>query len=165
MFPFCAPDWLAAASLSEFCALEVGGLSEVVVGSVEGPVDVDDEPVEPGLPAVVTITFRVPLPPVPGSALAPPAASFGGASVPTRITLDGPRVELAETGVPVSSVDVVVVVVSPVVGAAKPVVATVVVPFGWASPKAAGAESNRAMLTAEIATPPTPARVVQLSED
>jgi hypothetical protein len=161
MFPFCAPDWLAAASLSEFCALEVGGLSEVVVGSVESVEVVPPD----GSPAVVTITFRVSFPPVPGSAFAPPAASFGGASVPTRITLDGPRVELAETGVPVSSVDVVVVDVSPVVGAARPVVATVVVPFGWASAKAAGAESNRAMVTAEIATPPTPARVVQLSED
>jgi hypothetical protein len=144
-----------------------------VVGSVEsvdvvppgGPVDVDDDPVEPGLPAVVTITFRVPFPPVPGFALGPPAASFGGASVPTRITPDGPRVELAETGVPVSSVDVVVVVVSLVVGVARPVVATVVVPLGWASAKAAGAGSNMAMVTAEIATPPTPARVVQLSED
>jgi hypothetical protein len=146
---------------------ELGGLSVVGVGSVEvvpsgGPVDVEDDPVVPGLPAVVTITFRVP---VPESALAPPAASFGGASVPTRITLDGPRVELAETGVPVSKLDVVVVVVSPVVGAAMPVVATVVVPFGWASAKAAGAERRRAMVTAEMATPPTPARVVQLSED
>jgi hypothetical protein len=149
---------------------ELGGLSEVVVGSVElvppgGPVDVEVDPVVPGLPAVVTITFRLLFPPVPGSALEPPATSFGGASVPTRVTPDGPIVDFPETGVPVSTVDVVVVVVSPVVGATWPVVATVVVPFGWVSAKAAGDERRRAMVTAEMATPPTPARVVQLTED
>jgi hypothetical protein len=128
-------------------------------------VDVDDDPVEPGLPVGVTITSRVPLPPDPGSAFAPPPTSFGGASVPTRVTADGSILDVEETGVPVSTVEVVVVVVSLVVGSAWPVVATVVVPFGWASAKAAGAERRRAMVTAEMATPPTPARVVQLNED
>jgi hypothetical protein len=149
---------------------ELGGLSEDGVGSVAvslagGPVDVEDDPVEPGFPAVVTITLRVPFPPLPESPFAPPPTSFGGASVPTSVTPDGPIVDCVETGVPVSNVDAVVVVVSLAVGAAWPVVATVVVPFGWASAKAAGAERRRAMVTAEMATPPTPARVVQLTED
>ena len=59
-----------------------------------------------------------------------------------------------------SKVDVVVEVVLPV----GEVVWPVVVPVGRASAKAAGVDRKRAMVTAEIATPPTPARVVQLSE-
>jgi hypothetical protein len=82
------------------------------------------------------------------------------------VTLDGVIVDCEETGVPVSSVDVVVVLASVVVvGVAWPVVATVVVPVGWLSAKAAGAERKSAMLTAETASPVPPARVAQLSEE
>jgi hypothetical protein len=65
----------------------------------------------------------------------------------------------------VSVVDVVVEVVSLVVGVTWPAVATGVVPFGWVSAKAAGAERKSAMLAADTATPPAHDRVVQLSED
>jgi len=84
-------------------------------------------------------------------------------SEPTIVTPDGPRVDWLETGVPVSVVDVIVEVVSLVVGFTWPAVATGVDPGGWASAKAAGAERNNAIVAAEIATPPTPGRV-QLSE-
>ena len=86
-------------------------------------------------------------------------------SGPTSDTFDGLIVDWLETGVPVSNVDVVVEVVSLVVGDTWPAVATGVVPFGWASAKAAGAERKSAMLAAETATPPAHVRVVQLSED
>jgi hypothetical protein len=63
--PFCAPDCWALASDSTSCVLLLGGFSEVAGGvsdgsvdvpSAGGPVDVADDPVMPGVPAVSTMT-------------------------------------------------------------------------------------------------------------
>src|SRR5436853_3235803 len=83
------------------------------------------------------------------------------------VTPDGEIVVVLDPGVPVSTVDVVLVVevVSLVVGVTWPAVATGVVPLGWASAKAAGAERKSAIVAAETAAPPAHDRVVQLSDD
>jgi len=166
-----------SASLAAFCVFELGGFSTVAgVGSGEpvsvstesdggGPVDVADDPVMPGLPAAVSTTVGVPCPPGSGCVFAPPAAPFGKVSVPAGDALDGPSVDCVETGVPVSTVELVVEVVSLVVGVTWPAVAAGAVPFGWASAKAAGAERKSTTVAAETAAPPAHVRVVQLSED
>ncbi len=163
-----APDWLAVASLFVSCLFELGGLSEdvgLLDPSVEvvlpgGPVALADVPVVPGLPDVWSVTWVLLLPPPPGSALAPPPGSLGEASAPDEVELDGPTCWFA--GVPAFACELEVV---PSVGAAWLVSAAVVVPVGWVSAKAAGAETTRAMVTADIATPPTPARAVHVSDE
>jgi hypothetical protein len=175
--PFCAPVCVVSASPCALCEFELGGLSTVVgvvpevsvVGVVSvvfvvvddppgGPVAVGGDPVESGLLALETMIVRVPFP-VSEPGLALPGASPCWVAGPSVVTVDGPRVDWLSTGVPVSVVDVVVVVVSLVLGVTWPAVATGVAPVGWASAKAAGAERNNAIVAAEIATPPTPGRV------
>jgi len=78
--------------------------------------------------------------------------------------LDWLVVDWSEAGVPASRIDDEVDVVSLVDGVTWPAVATGVVPLGWASAKAAGAERKSAIVAAETAAPPAHERVVQLSE-
>jgi hypothetical protein len=142
--------------------------AEPVPGSVAGgPVEVADDPVIPGLPAAVSVTVGLPFPPELESAFAPPPAPLGEVSEPTGEDPDGASVDCESAGVPVVAVRLVLVVedVSLVLGVTWPAVATVVVPFGWMSAKAAGAERKSTTVAAETAAPPAHVRGIQLSDD